>query len=189
MEKYLKPISKLCTKKILDQMDNSMYKIKDKNGYFKIAFFSKIKYKNKNIPILILNNHILKESNTNYIELYNNNKKIKVEFENLIYIDKKYDIAIIGIKEKMIENINFLEMDDRLYEETFKMYYPKESIYIIHYNKKEKDIFVSYGTLNNINNVEYYHSCHIESNIDISPIFNLNNNKIIGIYKKRFFIF
>ena len=184
MEKYLKPVSKLCTKKILDQMDNSIYKIKDKKGYFKIAFFSKIKYENKNIPILILNNHILKESNNNFIELYNNNKKIKVEFENLIYINKKYDIAIIGIKEKIIESINFLEMDDRLYEETFQMYYPKESIYIIYYNKKEKDTFVSYGALNNINNIEYYHSCNIESNIDISPIFNLNDNKIIGIYKK-----
>ena len=63
MENYLKPVSKLCTKKILDQMDNSIYKIKDKKGYSKIAFFSKIKYENKNIPILILNYHILKESN------------------------------------------------------------------------------------------------------------------------------
>ena len=41
MEKNLKPISKLCTKKILDQMDNSIYKVKDKNGYFKLAFFVK----------------------------------------------------------------------------------------------------------------------------------------------------
>ena len=189
MEKYLKPVSKFCTKKILAQMDNSIYKIKDKKRFFTIAFFSKIKYENKNIPILILNNHFLNESNTNFIELYNNNKKIKVEFENLIYINKKYDIAIIGIKEKIIENINFLEMDDRLYEETFKMFYPKESIYIIHYNKKEKDIFVSYGSLNNINNIEYYHSCNIESNIDISPIFNLNNNKIIGIYNKDYSLY
>ena len=54
MENYLKPVSKLCTKKILDQMDNSIYKIKDKKGYFKIAFFSKIKYENKNISFLII---------------------------------------------------------------------------------------------------------------------------------------
>ena len=173
MKKYPKPVSKDSTKKIFEQMNNSIYKIKDKNGNINIGFFSKVKYENKNIPVLIINYHIIKDLNY-VIYISKNNKKITVEFENLIYINEQYDISIIGIKEEIVSRINFLELDEQLYENN----------YIIHYNKEEKDVLVSYGILNSINNSELYYSSNIESNIDISPIFNIYNNNIIGFHQK-----
>lgn len=44
-----------------------------------------------------------------------------------------------------------MEIDDKLYKEDFDMYYNKDSIYIINFNKI-KDIFVSYGVLNYVQN-------------------------------------
>ena len=183
MKKYPKPVSKDSTKKIFEQMNNSIYKIKDKNGNIKTGFFSKVKYENKNIPVLIINYHIIKDLNY-VIYISKNNKKIKVEFENLIYINEQYDITIIGIKEEIVSRINFLELDEQLYENNCNINYSDEAIYIIHYNKEEKDVVVSYGILNSINNSELYYSSNIESNIDISPIFNIYNNNIIGFHQK-----
>ena len=41
MEDYSKPLTKQCMKKILEQMENSIYKIKGKDKKFGIAFFVK----------------------------------------------------------------------------------------------------------------------------------------------------
>ena len=44
---------------------------------------------------------------------------------------------------------------------------------------------MSYGIINYLNNSEIIFSCNINSNSGCSPIFNLSNNKIIGIYNKK----
>ena len=60
----------------------------------------------------------------------------------------------------------------------------KDTIYILHHNKQEK-ISVSYGIINYFNKFEFSLFCKINSDETISPIFNLNNNKLIGIYENR----
>ena len=51
MAEYIKPITKQCTKKLLDQMDNYFYKINEKEGEFSVGFFCHMNYKNKKIPV------------------------------------------------------------------------------------------------------------------------------------------
>ena len=48
MEDYPEPVTKQCTRKILEQTDEAVYKINEKEGNSEIGVFIKIKYKNKN---------------------------------------------------------------------------------------------------------------------------------------------
>ena len=58
-----------------------------------------------------------------------------------------------------------------------------ETIYLIYYNNIEKNVSISYGTINHISNYEINYSCNLEDKVKLSPIFNLSNNKIIGIHE------
>ena len=130
----------------------------------------------------IINEKYLEVNNT--IEICKNKVFKKVElFENK-YINKEYDLSIIKIKDD--KNINFLEIDDKIVKEEQNMnnHYNKESIYIFQYNSK-KDISVSFGTINYINNMSLYFSSNIYKSSNISPIFDSSNNKLIGIYKNK----
>ena len=84
---------------------------------------------------------------------------------------------MIEIKEDKINNINFLELDDKLYEESEFFYY-KSSIYIIQWNNM-KDVSVSYSAIKNIYESKLEYSCELDSNSKISIIFNLLTNKVI----------
>ena len=53
MEDYPEPITKKCTKNIVEQIENAIYKINEKEGNYEIGLFTKIKNKNKDISILI----------------------------------------------------------------------------------------------------------------------------------------
>jgi len=55
-----------------------------------------------------------------------------------------------------------------------------ESIYILNYSKN-KDIFVSYGKLLDINNNEIFHKCDLREGSSGSPICLMNTQKLIGI--------
>ena len=72
MDKYPKAVSKHLTKILLEQMNNSIYKINLKNS-FNLGFFFKIKYDNENIPILMTSNQILNEMENNKIDISLNN--------------------------------------------------------------------------------------------------------------------
>ena len=153
MVKYSKAVTKKCTKIIFEQMDNYIYKINSKNGNSIFGFFCYIKCKNKQIPVLITDNQIINDISDNLIDISTN--KI-IEIDDIIFNDEKNEIAIIGIKENMIKNLNFLDLDERLYDEEFKLYSDEDSIYIIHYDNK--NILVSYGIINNINKYFYIFS-------------------------------
>ena len=99
MEKYPKPVSKQCSKVILDQMDNSICKINERT----IGFFCKIKYDNKTIPILITNYQIIKELNIEYnknIEVIINRENISLELGEISYLSRDYDLIFLELKEK-----------------------------------------------------------------------------------------
>ena len=180
MVEYLKPVSKQCTKTILEQMNNISFGINKQTN--QICFFTKIKYKNKNIPVMITNYQIINYiANNNYINIYINNELNKIEIRKGKYFNKDYDLAVIQIKNN--NKIKFLELDENVYEKEIENYYNNESIYIIDYNKN--DISVVYNIINNINNYEIFYSRYLNNNDNILPIFNLSNNKLIGIHIKN----
>ena len=188
MEDYPKSVSKRRTKIIYDQMNDSFYKIKGKDNKFGIGIFCKVILNNKTIFFLMTNFHLI---DNNYIE---NNSGIKIKINNELinlkfgdkrfkYINKEYDLSIIEIKENKIIKLNYLEIDESLYNKELTNISNKDSIYIIHHNNsKQNEISVSYGIIRYINNLKFTCSCNINSSGTISPIFNLNNNKLIGIY-------
>ena len=161
------PATKRCTQEILKQMDSIFYKINEN-----IGFFCKIKYKNKNIPVMMINKYI----NDEEIQLLNNisiNNE-KLEIDKIINKSIEYNFTIIKIKKN--NNISFIEMDDKLYENEFKTYYNKESIYILQCNDLNNPL-VSFGIIKGINKEKFKYTGYINSKYSI--IFNLSNNKLL----------
>ena len=111
----LKPITKQCTKKILDQMENSFYTIKTNEGKTGIGCFCHIKYKKTTIPILITDIDLIIEDNKNEIKVYINNifKTIKLYTR---YKIKECNVVVIEIIVNEVDKINYLEIDDLLYQ-------------------------------------------------------------------------
>ena len=188
MDDYPKSISKRRTKIIYDQMNGSFYKIIGANNKYGIGVFCKIIMNNKDILVLMTNYHLIDEDyieNNSGIRIKINNELIHIKFgdKRLNYINKEYDLSIIEIKENKKIKINYLEIDESLYDKESTIISKNETIYILHHNNnKENEISVSYGIIRFFNNNEFCCSCNINSNGMISPIFDLNNNKLIGIY-------
>ena len=188
-------ISYDCTKKIMEQMEKNICKIRigDQQG---TGFFCKIPFPDENnmLPVLITNNHII-----NYELLYKENSTITISstlFENKIlnlndrikHTNQEYDTTIIEIKETdKIEN--YLELDDYILDDIINSennndIYIEKTLYIIQY--PEGHLSASYGILETINNEKkyyFYHKCSTKDGSSGSPILNLNN-KIIGIHRQ-----
>jgi len=181
MPEYLNPVTKQCTEKILEQMNNSFKNIINTNL---ICFFTKIKYQNSFIPVMVTNYHIINYlANNNSINIYINNEIHKIEIGKVKYFNSHYDLAIIQIKEN--NKIYFLQLDEFAYVKDSELYYNKEQIYIINYNKKN-DITVSYSIIRNINNTTLiYSKPSFQNNNKMQLIFNLSNNKLIGKYENN----
>ena len=185
MENYPKPVTKDTHKKIMEHLDNSIYKIKGKDNKYCIGIFCNIKFHNKNIPVLITNYKFINEkyySNDQNIEVFINNELILIEFSSIYYMDKDLDISIIEIKENKL--INILDIDENIYKDESEICLNKETIYIIH--NTNNNICVSYGIIKDINKKELFIHCNINSDSNCYPIFNLKTNKLIGIYTKNF---
>ena len=176
MELYPKSLTKKSHQKILEQMNNSFCTIKDKKD---IGLFCYIKYNHNKIPVIIINNYINNEEYLNIINIILNNKDEIIEIDDIIYKDKINNISIIKIKNINNKNIKYIEIDDKLYEKESEIYYKNESIYILQNIKN--DILVSYGIIKEIKKNEIIYTGNINSNYSL--IFNLNNNKLIGIHK------
>ena len=179
---------------ILLQMKKTICMIKGKS--IGTGFFCSINYENKNIPCLITNYQVIddeyiKENKKIEISLNDNekNEDIIVCEQDIIYQSKKeeYDLIIIKIKEgqECMKFINYLELDDNLYNlfgESLKGY---NSVYIPHYaNAQNAAVFygkcITYDT-------NYKYDIQIKFNTlsgsSGGPILNLLTNKVIGINK------
>ena len=187
MKEYPKPATRQCTQKILEQMNNPIYKIIDKDRNNNLGFFCYVKNDKKSIPVVIINKFI---SDNDY---YNDTIKLKIndvikiiEIGKSIYKNREYNISIIEIIDNNLSDITFFEIDDNLYikDNENDINYYRESIYCFNYNN-ENDISVSYGLINNIYESEIKYNCNINSNICGYPIFNLANNKLIGIHYNK----
>jgi V8-like Glu-specific endopeptidase len=178
IEKYPRPISIQDMKKILNQMENNICKIYKEDGGKGTGFFCNIIYKNKKIPVMITNNHVIDEKyiNKNKIIKYSISddieiKNIKKNKERMVYTNEEYDTTIIEIKEKD-EIKNFMEIDEDIFINNSDILYNNKSIYIIQYPLSDK-VKVSYGIINNINEYSIEHYCCTESGSSGSPIINL----------------
>ena len=181
-------------KKIVNQMENYVYKIKigEQQGTI-FPCYIPIPFENKFLPVLITNNHIIDEKHLNDKEIFLNSeiqqRKI-INLNNRIkYTKKEYDITIIEIKENDgIQNI--LELDDIIISDIVKNDYRNdkfedETIYIIQY--PEGELSVSFGLIRKIfkneNEFVFEHICNTKEGSSGSPILNKKNNKVIGIHK------
>ena len=179
MENFPKPVTKRCTKTIFKQMNNSFYFINEKGSNLSNCFFTYIKNHKKIIPVVIINGCGEYNDKIN-ISIDNINKTI--ELTDKKYINNQYNITIIEIKGNNHDGIQFLEIDEDIYNEDLERYFYNESIYIIQYDNKNENL-VSYGVINSINHNKIKYSSNIKSNSRGSPIFSLSNNKIIGIHE------
>ena len=178
------PVSLKQTEKIVEQMkSNSICRIE--NNCKGTGFFVKVPYKSELLPVLITTNHAINIDdiqNNKIISLYLNNGKmtIKLDDNRLRYTNEKLDITIIEIKENK-DNLNnkYLELDNeiinylklnkiKLYNKEYRNYV-NESIYLLN-NPKNKDMFVSYGKLKDINNTQIIHNCNIKEDSSGSEI-------------------
>jgi len=186
------PISLKATRKILDEMNNSICRIY--NNSKGTGFFVKIPYKSKLLPVLITTNNIINQkdiiNDSNILLSLNNDKiikRIKLSKNRLIYTNERLDITIVEIKENEDSlNINYLELDDQIinyfkFKNNEGQNYFDESIYLLNYSC-DQDIVVSYGKLIDINNTELIHNCNIKREASGSPILLVNNQKLIGIH-------
>jgi len=148
---YPIPVSEESTIQILKQMQKSICKIYIKGGGYGTGFFCNIPNNNNNIPVLITNYHVINENyiknNKKIIITLNNDKKeeiIMLNEGNHIYTNEKYDTIIIEIKNlKKNDNIEFMDLDEKLFLNNTQNIYEKTSAYIIQYPNNK--LSVSYG--------------------------------------------
>ena len=163
------------------------------NGKKGIGFLCKIKSPNSNklLPVLITTSQLYNKEdfytkekieftmkNFKYFIFLNNRRKSYVN-------DDKYDIAILEIKEHDELSINsFLEIES---DENFNIdnLYKSESLGLVAYNKKEKNYEAIKFKIKTINQNQYNfkYECDLNEELIGSPIINITNNKIVGIYK------
>ena len=184
MEGYPKPVSKSCTKIIYEQMNNCFCKVDTKDGNYEIGCFVHIKHGNKIYSVLLTLINVLQCINNNGLNIIMNDKPKQIELGDLKYEDKECNICLIEIKDNNNDNIQYMEIDENIFKSELEMNYYKESIYVIQYSNKT-DISVSYGIINEIFKNEIRYSSNIDVNSKLSIIFNLYNNKIIGINKYK----
>ena len=181
------------TEIILNQLKNSICKIEGKE--IGTGFFCKINNRDKIIPVLITNTHIIDN------EFINLNKKVKIstndnknivtiniDENDIIYISPitNYDIIIIKIKENN-ELYDYLEIDESIFNNSSENIYENNSFYLLHYQKSDKAC-VSYGNgITKIkDNKNIIYKCEINSSSSGAPILNLISNKVIGIHKGNY---
>ena len=89
MADIIEPVTKQCTEKIIDQMENYFYKINIIEAEPEYGIFTKIKNKDKDIPILIISRYLKNYEITNILNISNNNIIQNIEFGNSIYKNKE----------------------------------------------------------------------------------------------------
>ena len=152
LNRYPNVISYECTKKIIEQMEKFICKIKI-GETIGTAFFCEIPFPNKNnmLPVLISNNHTINRdflfNNGSELEIHIKEKKdiIKLNLDKRMkYTNEEYDITIIELKETD-EIENYLELDDIIIDDIINnnnknKEFIDKTIYIIQYPESELSV-------------------------------------------------
>ena len=162
------PITIKQTNLIIEQLKESICKIKLQNSNLVTGFFCSIKYKNEPLPVLITCDHSFNNKedknllenlikNKKIIKLYLNDdsieKEINFSFKRKVYTNKAYDTTIIEILPKVdkIKIKNYLSFDEKI---SFNYsYYEGNSIYVLQY-PDGNEASVSFGIIKDLENVE-----------------------------------
>ena len=155
------------------------------------GFFCKIDYKDKKIPVLITNYHIIDDQyieNHNTLTIYIDDicKIININKNEKIYSSGKYEYDLMIIQLKEIDEIhNYLELDPNIYQKnSISTIYKDEKIYVLHFPNGQ-EATISYGCgIEKINNHDITHKCNTCECSSGGPIINAVNNKVIGIHKQ-----
>ena len=183
------PVTIEQTSTILDQMKETICKLKTKHGKG-TGFFCSLPHEKKKINVLIANNYILDKnilsSNSTLNFTLNNDKEeksIEIDGTRKIYMNKEYNITIIEITKK--DKIDkFLELDEDMLNIDFRL--QNDSIYMLQYSKINKNYSasVSYGIATTIDKYDIINYCSTKTGAIGSPILNLSNNKVVGIHRE-----
>ena len=167
-------------------------KIKVGTGF--LCLIPYLNNKSHQLPVLITCNHVLDENNFKEgKEIYllfndNNKKKLNIDKNRKKYTNNELDITIIEIK-KEDDNFNnknfiFLEIDDKIFrDENLEKIFSKEIIYIIYYPQGLFATCCYKKIIKIINNIDIKHNCDTLPGSSGAPIFNLKNNKVLGLHK------
>ena len=185
----ISPITIKQNEKIIKQMKSSICKISGKLNW--TGFFCNIELNGKEVHCLLTNFHILDPQfiKTNKkIKFSMNDKSINEEInvaeEDILYFSERDEYDLVIIKINIEENyINYLELDDNLFNKNSERGYNEESIYILHYpNGLNASVSFGYG-IEVVNEFDISHKCNTEPVSSGGPILNLSTNKVIGIHK------
>ena len=188
IEQYPFQISIKDTLYIIEQFNKSVCQIiteKTKGTAFICKFFNF--YDNKEMKILITNNHIvgseeLKQNSIKFSYYDGIIRSLELNNSRRAFTDKKLDITIIELKEKDRIN-NCLEFDENFIqnkEQDLNSFYRKKSIYTLFYSKDNS--YISYGIIKTIGENHIIHSCSTEHGASGSPVCLLGSKKVIGIH-------
>ena len=187
-------LSKDKINKILEQMENSVFKIvKEKSTG--TGFLCLLPYPDRFnlLPVLITCYHVLgsddiKEGNEIKL-IYNGETKIINLNGRKIYTsnEKEFDITIIELKKGEFKDNYFLEIDnDIITSDELDKIFRNKSVYIIHYpGGKEAKYSVDSVKSIDCENKTIDHFCDTDEGSSGGPIINLHNYKVIGVHSGR----
>jgi len=178
-----------------EQKNNCIVKIILENGYA-TGFLLKIPFGNKNklIPVLMTNNHVINEDfpkNNRYLSVckadQDNIYNIDFNIPRRFYTNADLDSTFIEIKHEDKFGLKyFLEVDDDIdNEEDPNSIYVDKFAYIIHF-PKGNDASLQPGKITLITQYPeclIYHQCNTEHGSSGCPILSYDTFKVIGIHK------
>ena len=80
--------------------------------------------------------NIINNDKDNILNVIINNKTKIIKLGKARYLSKKYDLALIEIEENIEDELKFIEIDDKIFNNDLENDYYKKPIYLIQDNKK-----------------------------------------------------
>ena len=180
------PLTTKDFEKILFQIKNYICKIYGKNNEFGTGFFCRIPYQRKLLPVLITNNHALKQEDieiNKIVKITIDDDKIKKDLKmdesRIRFTNEEMDFTLIEIKPT--DGIKyFFDVVEDLNEN----HYQNKLIYILQYPKGEESSH-SIGAISDIFGYQIVHFCATDFGSSGSPILSYSNSKVIGIHRRK----
>ena len=177
---------------INEQKENNVCKIVKENDVTGTGFLCLIPFPDKlhPLPVLFTCNHVLNGDDIKpgkEIKMIFNDKIekiLKIDDSRMTYTseENEFDTTIIEIRnEDNFDINNMLEIDNNIYKDNLDKFYQNRTVYIIHYPNGLNSSYSS-NIIKYIDNNKIFHICATENGSSGSPIFNLQNFKVMGIH-------